>query len=290
MFFILYAFKLFFLYENIANMAQKLEMHAFEDKSLLREALTHTSFIYENPNSGYSNERLEFLGDSVISCIVADYVHERFPKYNEGQLTQLRAKMVCQETLALFTEKLGLNEKLRMGAGSYTIKNNEKIRCDTFEAYIGAVFLDVKKDLTKVMEYMRPLIEPFVDLLPEITEKSEKVESDDIFNDVKPNKDIHLDSIGSLQTWAQRNGYHIPLYSQISREGTPHDPVFSFEVRIGGPNIVGTGSGKNKQSAKKQAAADALNKVKDMDVTDALNKIRDLDLFTETNNENGPSN
>ncbi|CAG8469122.1 372_t:CDS:1 [Diversispora eburnea] len=276
-------------------MAQKLELHVFEDINLLREALTHRTYCYENPMSGHPNERLEFLGDSVISCIVADYIHERFPEYNEGQLTQLRAKIVCQETLALFTEQLGLNEKLRMGAGSHMLKNNEKIRCDTFEAYVGAIFLDVKKDLMKVMEYMKPLIEPYVDRLPEITVKIEKKdESDDIFNDVKPSKDIHLDSIGSLQTWAQRKGYFIPLYSQISRGGTPHDPIFRFEVRIS-EITVGTGSGKNKQSAKKQAATDALNKIKDneRDITDALNKIKDkvgnLNL-TETNNENGPSN
>ena len=101
----------------------------FKREELRIEAITHKSFAYENPMSGNHNERLEFLGDSIISTVVADYLYSRFPDYKEGQLTTLRAKLICKQTLAQFALQVGLDNELRLGIGalSSNARNSEKI-------------------------------------------------------------------------------------------------------------------------------------------------------------------
>src|SRR6266498_3083324 len=115
---------------------KKLEVktHNFKYVKLLTEATTHKSFAYENPMSGNHNEKLVFLGDSIISFVVADYLYDTCVDYTEGKLTMLRAKLVCKQTLAEFAVKLGLDNQLRLGAGalSSNARNNEKVLEDAF--------------------------------------------------------------------------------------------------------------------------------------------------------------
>ncbi|CAG8447150.1 15415_t:CDS:1 [Acaulospora colombiana] len=249
--------------------SRKIALHKFSDMKLFTEALTHTSYCYENPMTGYHNERLEFLGDSVISCVVTDYIYNKFTKYKEGTLTQLRARIVCQDTLAKFSRDLGLDKKLRLGKGSSAMRNNEKVLCDTFEAYVGAIFLDVNKDLVKVMDHIKQLIEPFVDYLKEVNASDFKDEDDGIISieddevpveePAIPSTHAYEDPIGKLQMWvAKRDSKKVPLYD-IEEKTDEKEKIFVATVRIDG-EIVGRGEGLNKKSAKKRAAEDAMEK------------------------------
>ncbi|CAG8492604.1 15642_t:CDS:1 [Acaulospora morrowiae] len=250
---------------------KKIKLHTFEDKVLITEALTHTSYCYENPMTGHHNERLEFLGDSILSCAVTDYIFERFKNCKEGTLTQLRAQIVCQETLAEFTRKLGLEKKLRLGAGCANMRSNEKVLCDTFEAYVGAVYLDVKKDMSKLVGYIiEPLVKPFVDELESrnaigihdgggIISLEDDDEEVQVVKSIVPTTHVFSDPMGKLQMWAARKLKLVPLYEELGNDNQTNGP-FRFEVRIG-EKIFGRGEGPNKRTARKQAAENALKKI-----------------------------
>src|SRR5436305_12046723 len=139
----------------------------FHNDSLRLEALTHKSYHYENPSTGPHNERLEFLGDSIVSFVVANYLFGRFPHFKEGQLTLLRANLVCKKKLAQFALQLGLDTDIRLGVGALRDggRASEKVLEDAFEAYIGAVFLDSESSMSEVQKFMEPLLAPAVDEL-----------------------------------------------------------------------------------------------------------------------------
>ncbi|CAJ0767312.1 23956_t:CDS:10, partial [Entrophospora sp. SA101] len=183
----------------------------FLDDNLRLEALTHKSFHYENPSNGPHNERLEFLGDSIVSFVVANYLFGRFPHFKEGQLTLLRANLVCKKKLAQFALQLGLDSEIRLGVGALRDggRASEKVLEDAFEAYIGAVFLDSGSSLYAVQEFMEPLLTPAVDKLTHhrhIHNSSILGSSDYILH-----SDLQ-DPINKLQTWSQRRGLGIPVY------------------------------------------------------------------------------
>ncbi|CAG8694137.1 18826_t:CDS:2, partial [Racocetra persica] len=121
--------------------------------------------LLEQMLTSYVHKRLEWIGDSIISTVVADYLFFRFQDYKEGTLTTLRSNIVCKEALAVFSRKLGLDNELRLGKGALAAgdRNNERILEDTFEAYIGAIYLDCGRNLNDVIEFMEPIIKPFVD-------------------------------------------------------------------------------------------------------------------------------
>nr|CAG8472105.1 2933_t:CDS:2 [Entrophospora candida] len=212
----------------------------FLDDNLRLEALTHKSFHYENPSNGPHNERLEFLGDSIVSFVVANYLFGRFPHFKEGQLTLLRANLVCKKKLAQFALQLGLDSEIRLGVGALRDggRASEKVLEDAFEAYIGAVFLDSGSSLYAVQEFMEPLLTPAVDKLTRSSHCNHlKYEP--------PNNDLQ-DPINKLQTWSQRRGLGIPVYVP-----------FCVEVIINGKRY-GCGQARNKKDAKKDAAINAL--------------------------------
>ncbi|CAG8599437.1 13268_t:CDS:1 [Funneliformis mosseae] len=238
----------------------------FRDENLQREALTHKTYAYENPMSGNHNEKLEFLGDSVISLIISNYLYNKCK--NEGELTMMKAKLVCKKTLAEFASELNLEKRLKLGKGALmgNARNNDKILEDAFEAYVGAVFLDAEKNFLEVMEFMEPLIEPKVEkLLQEIKNSLENNndESKSIIGpqDVSLTKVPHEDPINKLQTWSQRRSFGIPKYQLVENKKVENklvQPQFTFEVVINQVTYP-QGTARNKSEAKKMAAINALN-------------------------------
>jgi len=241
----------------------------FFNDSLRLEALTHKSYHYENPSTGPHNERLEFLGDSIVSFVVANYLYGRFPHFKEGQLTLLRANLVCKKKLAQFALQLGLDTDIRLGVGALRDggRASEKVLEDAFEAYIGAVFLDSDSSMSEVQKFMEPLLAPAVDELTRYSPHSTSVLKQKLFQD---NNNIQLqmliadqilnsdlqDPINKLQTWSQRRGMGIPVYKPCNELNA----VFSVGVIING-KCYGYGQARNKKDAKKEAAINALQHV-----------------------------
>ncbi|CAG8608447.1 6048_t:CDS:1 [Cetraspora pellucida] len=243
----------------------------FHDETLRLEALTHKSFHYENPKTGPHNERLEFLGDSIVSFVVANYLFGRFPNFKEGQLTLLRANLVCKKKLAQFALQLGLDMDIRLGVGALRDggRASEKVLEDAFEAYIGAVFLDSGSSMRAVQEFMEPLLSPAVDeltccpppnLLPykQESSKADMSSTGSSSSDHILNSDLQ-DPINKLQTWSQRKRLGIPVYKPLEEVGE-HNAIFSVGVFID-EECYGSGKARNKKDAKKEAAINALKSV-----------------------------
>jgi ribonuclease-3 len=213
----------------------------FYDKTLLQRALTHRSYINESRLFlEADNERLEFLGDAVIDFIVGEYLYHRFPEMREGALTNLRAALVREETLAIFGRELDLGRYLTLGRGESDSGGRDRsaILCAGFEALIGALFLD--QDLDAVKELLFPLIEP---VLPELAAAA-----------------AAKDAKSRLQEWSQSQFRSTPRYHTESEDGPEHAKLFTVQVIIKG-QVWGVGHGKSKQSASQEAATDALRHV-----------------------------
>ncbi|WP_055077549.1 ribonuclease III [Pseudanabaena sp. 'Roaring Creek'] len=216
----------------------------FNDEKLLRRALTHRSFVNENFDESGHNERLEFLGDAILNFISGEYLYEQNPEMAEDEMTRRRSALVDEKQLARFATEVGLDFRIRLGEGAkreggYT---NPNILSSTFEAVVGAYYLDNKRNI----EVLRPLIEKLFDSVP---------------------KDImvvrsSIDSKNKLQEFVQANGAITPpKYETEQIGGMSHAPEFLAKVYVNG-KIYGEGKGRNKKDAEKEAAADALAKLK----------------------------
>jgi ribonuclease-3 len=211
-----------------------------KNKSYYIQALTHRSFLEQNNFYDISNERLEFLGDSVLSLSVAEYLFEEFPDKDEGFLTKVRAKLVNKMTLADAAEKIKLVKFVLL---SNNVKNTfmpgaKTILSDAFEALIGAVYLD--NGLNDAKEFIeRVLIEP--------NTKAGVYLIDENFK-------------SQLLEYAQANRLENPAYLVVSEEGPQHNRTFTIKVMIG-ENEYGVGKGKNKKSAEQAAAHSALIRI-----------------------------
>lgn len=211
--------------------------YSFKNKKLLNNALTHSSYANEVRNSVTSNERLEFLGDSVLSIIVSDYIYENFKKMPEGELTRLRSSLVCEKALCGFSRKLNLGEFLLLGKGEH--KNGgadrDSILADAFEAVLASIYLDggINPARKLVMRFILPQLESY-----------------DIKADFKDYKTL-------LQEIIQRNPEECVTYILTNESGPDHDKEFTVEVRLNS-NTIGTGKGKNKKEAEEMAAKQAL--------------------------------
>ncbi|CAG8487979.1 19032_t:CDS:1 [Gigaspora margarita] len=239
----------------------KFEKWEFKDESLKIEAITHKSFASENPADGRHNERLEWIGDTIITTVVSDYLFFRFPGQKEGTLTKLRSKIVCKEALAKFALKLGLENDLRLGIGALQSgdRNNERILEDAFEAYIGAVYLDSGRNLNEVIKFLEPIVKLFMEELAENgngLNSSPPRDSEPVYGPI--NKIIEpSDPNGMLQNWAQSRGFDIPDYKCIERKDNNNRSIFDCEVIIDGKSF-GSGSSGKKKEARKKAAICAL--------------------------------
>ena len=214
---------------------QKLN-YKFNNKKLLQNALTHSSYANEVRIGITSNERLEFLGDSVLSIIVAEYLFLHYKSIPEGELTKLRASLVCEKTLCKFSRELELGKFLKLGKGEDKGGGRERdsILADAFEALLAAIYLDGG------MEVATKHVLRFV--IPEIEDKNQHT-----FNDYKT----------ALQEIIQRNPEEYVTYVLKGESGPDHDKVFEVEVHLNS-NVIGRGKGKNKKQAEQMAAKQAL--------------------------------
>ena len=220
------------MYETLEKI---LGIH-FENPALLQQALTHRSYIYETAGEGLSsNERLEFLGDSILAFISADYLYRAFPDLNEGELSDLRAALVRRETLAMFAQEINLGKFLLMGKGEKSSGASQRVLASAYEAVVGAIYLD--QGIKAVQQLLMPGLEPL----------AQDIVSKRLFKDQK----------SLFQEQAQAHVGITPTYRLVSHEGPSHNRAFTVEVLLG-DEIAGRGHGRNKQAAEQEAAHAAL--------------------------------
>jgi ribonuclease-3 len=209
----------------------------FKDSLMLDRAMTHRSFLNEHPEALEDNERLEFLGDAVLDFLVAAWLYNRYPEMPEGDLTRMRSALVHTEQLAEFARKINLGKVMRLGKGEDQNGGRDRpaLLCDTFEALVGALYLE------SGMESVKQFMNSFLDASA---------------NEILLNYQIE-DPKSLLQEWAQSRGLHAPIYRTKSSSGPEHEKVFYVDVIIEG-NVYGSGKGRSKQSAAKAAAREAL--------------------------------
>jgi len=210
--------------------------YTFNDRSLLERALTHSSYSNENRGNALdSNQRLEFLGDSVLGLAAAIHLYHQNPHLQEGDLTRTRAELVCERSLAAAAGVIGLGEHLRLGRGEETSggRSRPSILADAMESVIGAVYLDGGEDAAHA------LVARFI-----LTEKPKKL------SDYKT----------ELQEIIQRERDNTLSYRLVSESGPDHMKVFSVEVLHNG-SVIGGGEGGSKKEAEQNAAKAALGRV-----------------------------
>jgi len=216
-------------------LAEALGIH-FEDPTLLQLALTHRSYIYETPGEGrFSNERLEFLGDSILAFVSTDYLYRAYPDLTEGELTDVRAVLVKTETLANFARDIALGNFLLMGKGEQNSGGGKRVLASAFEALLGAIYLD--QGIAAVQQFLLHRMEPIAQTI------------------VK--KRLFKDDKSLFQELAQAHEGITPWYRLVSQEGPSHNREFTVEVLLG-EEVAGKGHGRNKQTAEQEAAHAAL--------------------------------
>ena len=210
--------------------------HAFVDPDLLRQALTHRS--YGAPN----NERLEFVGDAVLDCVIAVALFERFPAIPEGDLSRARAHLVNKDTLADVARRIGLGSAIRLGEGELRSGGADRasILSDALEAVFGAVFLDGGFDAAR-----RTIESAYAELL----------------RDADPAV-LGKDPKTRLQEWLQAQRLAVPEYVIVATSGEAHAQRFTVECRIAELDVVATGSGASRRAAEQDAAMHAFEALK----------------------------
>ncbi len=215
--------------------------YRFHDVGLLKQAVTHSSYANETGEKNHHlkcNERLEFLGDSVLSLISGRYLYQTFPNVPEGELSRMRAALVCEGSLASFAETLQLGNHLLLGKGEAANGGAQKpsILSDAFEALLAAIYLDAKENgIQRATAF----------LLPYLKSRTESL------------SDEASDSKTLLQIFLQKDGACHPTYKLVGEHGPDHAKSFSVEVYLDS-NRIGTGEGSTKRHAEQAAAADAL--------------------------------
>ena len=209
--------------------------YSFGEALLLDEALTHSSYANEHGLGRIAcNERLEFLGDSVLSVITAEYLFSQQPKLPEGELTKRRAALVCETALATYAGEIGLGDYLKLGRGEAKGGGAARpsILADCFEAVIAAIFLDGG------MEPAKCFVLRFIEEHEEISENPRDYKTE-------------------LQEIIQQNPEERLRYILTEESGPDHDKMFTFEVHLNS-NVIGSGSGRSKKQAEQNAAREAL--------------------------------
>lgn len=215
--------------------------HAFRDRALLATALTHSSYANENRGRGECNERLEFLGDSVLGMVVADALYRRFPELPEGRMTRLRAQLVCEESLHRVASELGLGSYVRLGRGEEHTggRRRTSILADAVEAVIAAMYLDgglgtaeafIERQILSALDGAGPVM---------------RVE----------------DCKTELQELVQKKSGQSLSYELLGESGPDHDKTFTSQVCLNG-RPIGSGSGRTKKEAEQAAARAALEELR----------------------------
>ncbi|MFD1426591.1 ribonuclease III [Kroppenstedtia sanguinis] len=224
---------------NLAELGQTIGL-SLQNKDLFLQAFTHTSFAHERKGERHQldNERLEFLGDAVLELTVSEHLYHRFPHLKEGDLTRMRARIVCEPSLASFAQDLNFGKHIRLGKGEELTggRNRPALLADVFEAFIGALYLE--KGLDGVIAFMNRVILPRIDdqwLAQGSDAKSRLQEA------------VQQEHLGSL------------MYQIVDVQGPAHDRQFVAEVWLSGEKL-GTGAGRSKKEAEQQAAAEGLQR------------------------------
>ena len=210
--------------------------YSFKNITLLQNALTHSSYANERwHNSLMSNERLEFLGDSILGMVVADYLYRNYPERPEGELTRMRADMVCEVSLAKVADKLDLGRHLLLGHGEEQGggRNRKSILADATESVIAACYLDGG------MEAAQAFIQRF------------------ILCNVPDTRLTNKDYKTALQELVQKKKNQVLTYHLIGESGPDHDKEFAVQVQLNG-KVVGSGAGSSKKRAEQDAAKQAM--------------------------------
>ena len=210
---------------------------SFSDYGLLEQALVHSSYVHEQPSVGASNERLEFLGDAVISLIVSEALWDRYPDDDEGSLTTRRAAIVSARGLSRIAARLDLGSYLQLGLGATSAgeRSRKSVLAATFEAVTGAIYMEL--GLARTKRWLRKVAEP------ELNETSG-------LEELKPSKSV-------LQELAYQTTGRAPHYLLVSDEGPPHARHYVVEVTVGG-KAMGHGEGRSRRDAETEAAREAL--------------------------------
>lgn len=212
----------------------------FKNQELLKLAFVHRSHLNEARNIRVSNERLEFLGDAVLSFATSNFLYEKYPDYPEGTLTNIRSSLVKTKSLSDAARELNLGSLLFLSHGEEASggRENQSLLADCFEAFLGALFLD------QGVEAARKFLETF--LFP----KADKIVEEKSYIDYK----------SLLQEIIQQESKVSPTYRVVKSEGPDHARTFWIEA-VAGEKVLGTGSGKSKQEAEQAAASSALEKM-----------------------------
>lgn len=225
------------LYANLDySVVEERIGHKFKNLSLLIEALTHSSFANEMNDGTKHNERMEFLGDAVLSALSADLIYKQFPDAKEGSLSQMRANLVCTEALSGYAKELDLGSYLRLGKGERVSNGIERpaVLEDAFEAVVAAIYLD--GGITSARKFVTGILKKAI----------------------KQNHVENLDYKSRFQVVMQKNPEQRFNYVIVGTSGPPHDMRFEAELRLDS-NVIGRGIGKSKKSAEQEAARDALS-------------------------------
>ncbi|UCD94871.1 MAG: ribonuclease III [Candidatus Zixiibacteriota bacterium] len=211
--------------------------YRFKNGGLLIQALTHRSYVYHSDSDIVSNERLEFLGDSILGLVIAEYLYDEHPDYNEGDLTKTKAILVNETTLSQVGLESGLNEFILMSPeeGKSGGRERSSIISDAVEAVIGAIYLD--SGLNAVRDFIKHMIiSRSLDIMSDANQRNYK---------------------GELLEYLQSKGEGPPFYEVVSESGPDHDKTFTVIVKTAGL-VTGTGRGPSKKEAEQHAASEAL--------------------------------
>ena len=213
----------------------------FKDEKLLKQAFTHSSYVNEHRRKPYEdNERLEFLGDAVLELTVSQFLFKKYPMMSEGELTKLRAAIVCEPSLVKFSIELNFGELILLGKGEEMTGGRERpaLLADVFEAFIGAVYLD--QGLETVISILEKVVYPKINV--------------GAFSHV-------MDYKSQLQELVQRGSAGMIEYSILEESGPAHNRQFISRVSLNDDEL-GVGKGRSKKEAEQQAAQKALEKLK----------------------------
>ena len=222
---------------NIDDLQNSIE-YSFKDEKLLVTALTHKSYIVNAPETGdVNNERLEYLGDAVLELVTSDFLFKNYKQMSEGEMTKLRASLVCEPALAIDAREIDLQDFIFLGKGEENTggRNRDSIVSDAFEALIGAIYLDGG------MEEATKFICSFV------------------LNDIE-HKQKFYDSKTTLQEMVDATNLGNIHYEIVKESGPDHNKVFDAVVKLN-DEVIGNGTGQTKKHAEQNAAVDALNKI-----------------------------
>lgn len=220
-------------------MASDFSLPGFQNSDRLRQAMTHKSYLQEHPHKLGDNERLEFLGDAILTFLCGEFLFQQFPESSEGDLTILRASLVDKIQLAEFAKLLDLGPKLHLSRGIENSggRTNPRLLSSAFEALIGAYYLDSGSDMEAIRQYVFPFFRQ------------------GLARQTAGRATINVKS--KLQEWALANHGVIPEYAIVSEVGPDHAKQFAAVVCIA-EDVYGRGQGRSKQAAEKAAARAAL--------------------------------